>query len=648
MDKRSEWRTWSTMIFWSIVVLTVFGWLAGIFEYFSGIASALQGLMDNVSQFGMLTGMDTIQEYLNNFYSLQSITQFFTLCGWVMYLIGLYKFRDGQTSVSAVNGVKRVNNACWVGLIAIAVSFIAALSPWMVAWLLRFTSWILATVSYFMFRSAFSDLETEPAWNSKAQQGATLLRKSATYNIWLQFMPLIIFVIGLLVGLSTFQSIMNSTYSSGGMGLKGYIGMYIFLGVIIGLTLLVLSIMQLIFRIWGWNRIMRGEPVQAAPVMQQPAGATGGFCSHCGNPLTPGSKFCGSCGNPVPVIVVEEIVEVIDPEPAPVPPAPKISDEIDEPEEPSAWDKYKWYIIGGAIVAIAALILIFSLGNSEKEIGKKYVYFFDTPLLEEPDEYDLAEPIMVIDYGGEVSVIGGDSLWAIVNVGGKKGYVDALSLMDKEDFDILDRVLYGDEDLMGTAYTRNHRRALVAEFKDRDALKLESLGYYDEFDNGFYQSVTMITVDPATGKREYVIYGFDTDASTPQRLYSEIIPEGMGHVKEAVYKSGKYKITYHRDRSSAPKLEGADVFSGYIDGKYEIVMNLLNYGAHYKGNYYYTKNERPIELEGDFEDGQLTLTEKVDGNVTGMFMGEYDGLNYSGYWMSPDGERSLIFKVTRE
>ncbi len=61
MDKRSEWRTWSTMIFWSIVVLTVFGWLAGIFEYFSGIASALQGLMDNVSQFGMLTGMDTIQ-----------------------------------------------------------------------------------------------------------------------------------------------------------------------------------------------------------------------------------------------------------------------------------------------------------------------------------------------------------------------------------------------------------------------------------------------------------------------------------------------------------------------------------------------------------------------------------------------------------
>ncbi len=665
MDRRAEWRTWSTLIFWGVVALTVFGWIAGFLELFSGIANTLQGIMNNISQFGMMSNLDAIQEYLDGFRSLLTTTEFLTLAGWVTYLLGLYRFRDGQTSRNAVNAVRRVNNACWVGIISVAISFIASLSPWIISLFFSFIAWIIATISYFMFRSAFRDLETQPAWNEKAQQGARLLRKSANFNIWLQFMPLIIFLIALVLVFTTYQSVMSSS----GLGFQEYIGLYIFLGVIIGLTLFILSLLQLIYRIWGWNRVMRGEPVEVADFSYfAPASpSSNGFCPHCGKPLTINARFCQECGCEIsslqisqpqetpadtPTHVAEENiaaknVEIMDVvEEAPEPPM----EEDYYVENPSTWEKYKWYFIGGGALLITVLVLFFSLGrDTEKEIGKKYVYTESTTLFRILDGELGEDPVKELNFGEEVSVLGEDSIWIKVSVDDNKGYVAFSDLMDWEDFNPVRRLLNTDENIRSTAYTRNHRKAISAEFKDRNTVNLEALGYHDSFEDGYYQNVTMIANDSNNGIREYIIYGFSDEDAVPVRLHSEIIPEGMTDVKDAVYKNGKYKISYNREKSSTQRLQGADVFTGYIDGKYEIVMNLLNYGSHFKGIYYYTKNESPIELEGDMdEDRQLTLNETVNGTVTGQFMGEFNDYEYAGYWISPDGERSLIFKVNKE
>ncbi len=646
MDRKAEWRTWSTLIFWSVVALTVFGWIAGFFEFFSGIANALQGVMDTVSQYGMATGLDTLQDYLDGFNTLLSTAQFLTLAGWVTYLIGLYKFRGAQTSQGATNAVRRVNNACWTGLIAMGVSFLATFTPWVVAWFFRLIAWVIATISYFMFRSAFRDLETEPAWDEKAQQGAALLRKSANFNIWLQFMPLIIFMIALVAGFGTLQSVMHS-----GSGAAESIGMYAFLGIVLGLAILVLSILQLVYRIWGWHRVMRGAPVDEAD--SATAVVAAGFCAGCGSPLAPGAAFCPRCGARVqPAVVVEQIAEVEQPEAVAGAAVEEEEEAIEEivDEQPSTWQKYKWGFIGGGAAILAAIILIFATGgDSDKEMGKKTVYTDATTMFRLVDGTLGEDPLMDLDYGREVAVLGGDSLWVKVRAGSKKGYIAFSDLMDTDDFDALNRAMKADESVRSTANTRSHRKALSAELGSRPEVNLESIGYYDTFDDGYFRNVTMIVRNPADGTREYVIYGFDGDDSEPVRVYSEIIPAGMGEVKDAVYKGGKYRISYRRDKSATQKLEGADVFTGYIDGKYEIVMNLLSYGSHFKGIYYYTKNERPIDIEGDIdEDGQLTLTETVVGDVTGQFLGEFNGYGYSGYWMSPDGEKTLIFKLEKE
>lgn len=397
-----------------------------------------------------------------------------------------------------------------------------------------------------------------------------------------------------------------------------------------------------------------------------------GYCPRCGNPLAQDAKFCQSCGNLIPVASssgqttittelttepessdiaserdnINEITQRV----AETHPSEEQSYAADgcESEAPSVWEKYKWYFVSGTAVLIAAISLFFLLGrDSDKEIGKKYVYMDNTKVFRITDGELGEDPIADLDFGQEVSVLASDSLWVKVAVVGKKGYVAFSDLMDWEDFNPLKHAL-SDNEMFLSAPTRYHRRALSAEFKGRKDASLENLEYCSSFDNGYYQNVAMIVNDTSRDIREYIIYGFPEENGTAERLYSEVIPYGMSEVKDAIYKNGKYKITYKRAQADIQKLEGADVYTGYIDGKYEIVMNLINYGSHYRGVYYYTKNGNLIDIEGDVdENGQLTLTETVSGNVTGQFIGEYSLNEFSGYWISADGERSLIFRLDK-
>lgn len=90
-------------------------------------------------------------------------------------------------------------------------------------------------------------------------------------------------------------------------------------------------------------------------------------------------------------------------------------------------------------------------------------------------------------------------------------------------------------------------------------------------------------------------------------------------------------------------------YTGKIDGKYDIVMELnFNGGGEVAGSYYYKSKNTPISLEGKLtEEGMLILEERVNGEVTGNFAGQYKGSDYSGIWVSPDGGKEMPFKVTK-
>lgn len=90
-----------------------------------------------------------------------------------------------------------------------------------------------------------------------------------------------------------------------------------------------------------------------------------------------------------------------------------------------------------------------------------------------------------------------------------------------------------------------------------------------------------------------------------------------------------------------------DILEGTIDGKIGIGMTLYRIDGMLWGCYYYNKNNTgDISLSGEYgEDGQITLTESVDGTVTGQFIGYYNEPNFSGTWVSADGEREMPFEL---
>ena len=93
-------------------------------------------------------------------------------------------------------------------------------------------------------------------------------------------------------------------------------------------------------------------------------------------------------------------------------------------------------------------------------------------------------------------------------------------------------------------------------------------------------------------------------------------------------------------------------------GKYKIVMSLkLNTSTGKVSGWYYYKSKGPknkIQLSGTIKGepidmAQVLLTEKVNGQVTGNFDGEFwisavGNMGYSGTWISPKGN-TLEFEV---
>lgn len=110
---------------------------------------------------------------------------------------------------------------------------------------------------------------------------------------------------------------------------------------------------------------------------------------------------------------------------------------------------------------------------------------------------------------------------------------------------------------------------------------------------------------------------------------------------------------------SGTMLRAADftrVYTGKIDGKYGITMQLRCTGAMLSGQYSYDTKKIPIRISGSIDwtvvegVGILTLLEFDDkGLVTGFFRGSMREDQIAGSWSTPDGSRILPFRiVTRD
>lgn len=253
------WRRWSGMIFWSIVVLTVFGWLAGVADFFASALGLTDWALSYIAAFGSESDREMLS-VLDTFENVATSLQFICLAAWVVYLIGLRNFREPQTSESAVEGVKSVYSACWVGIVSVALSFVGGLLPGALRWLFTVPAWIMLLLSYIMFRSAFRGLQTESTWAERARSGANLLRKSANYNISLILFPLFALIVGAIT-VFVVASVLHSSQSDPRQMLKIIVSVAGAEFVILAVLLLWMSVMQFVYRLMGWYRIWQNAPI---------------------------------------------------------------------------------------------------------------------------------------------------------------------------------------------------------------------------------------------------------------------------------------------------------------------------------------------------------------------------------------------------
>ena len=264
----AEWRSSSSMIFWGVLTLTVFGCAASFCEFFFGILETAKGYLDSMSEVAASFGNQQHAEGFFKFYAMHGRLSFCTrafevlaIGGWVVYVVGLSKFRDAQPAEKGRWLTGSLYSACWLGLVGMACTFVGSFIG-IFGLLFRFVGWVLSLISLFKFRGAFNHLSIEESWNSMAQRGAGNLRTSYTFGIIHAFYPIIIFLTILFIGLGSISNIPNITrgFADDGMdAVVSLIGGSIAVFLLLALAAIVLWICQAYYLISGWCKVKNGS-----------------------------------------------------------------------------------------------------------------------------------------------------------------------------------------------------------------------------------------------------------------------------------------------------------------------------------------------------------------------------------------------------
>ncbi len=279
-ELRREWRLSSSLIFWGVVVLTVFGCAASVFEFFFGIVNAVDSYLGSILDTASSFGFDSRSAGLSKFSALHDrmslctrLFEVLTVAGWIVYVVGLSRFRTAQYTERGRWLTGSLYTACWLGLIGMACTFLGSFLG-MFGLLFTFAGWVLNLISLFKFRSAFNQLYIEESWSDIARQGARTLRNSYTFGIIMAFFPLIVFLAMLLISIGSISSLggMMRGFSDDAAGtIMSLLGSSIAFMILLALTGAVLWVLQTCYLISGWCKINDGAPTDDPEMDEYPS-----------------------------------------------------------------------------------------------------------------------------------------------------------------------------------------------------------------------------------------------------------------------------------------------------------------------------------------------------------------------------------------
>lgn len=279
-ELRLEWRSSSSLIFRGVVVLTVFGCAASVFEFFFGIVNAVDSYLGSILDTASSFGFDSRSAGLSKFSALHDrmslctrLLEVLTVADWIVYVVGLSRFRTAQYTERGRWLTGSLYTACWLGLIGMACTFLGSFLG-MFGLLFTFAGWVLNLISLFKFRSAFNQLYIEESWSDIARQGARTLRNSYTFGIIMAFFPLIVFLAMLLISIGSISSLggMMRGFSDDAAGtIMSLLGSSIAFMILLALTGAVLWVLQTCYLISGWCKINDGAPTDDPEMDEYPS-----------------------------------------------------------------------------------------------------------------------------------------------------------------------------------------------------------------------------------------------------------------------------------------------------------------------------------------------------------------------------------------
>ncbi len=260
----ATWRSSTSMIFWGVLALTIFGWVTSILEPVYTVINiffkfAMEAYNGNIVEYGE-GPFAKLATFYNGISTAMRVFEALTIASWVIYVIGLSQLRSAQVTQRGLRLAGSLNTACWLGLSAIFCGFLAGFLG-MFGLLFRFTGWVLMLISMFKFRSTFGKLSWEKSWNKKAQNGASRLKTSYTLAIILEFFPMICGLIIFFVAFGAIGSSMSiiQDFANDGMGAVGqYLAGAVGFIVVMILAGLILWISKIVCLFSGWSKVMNG------------------------------------------------------------------------------------------------------------------------------------------------------------------------------------------------------------------------------------------------------------------------------------------------------------------------------------------------------------------------------------------------------
>lgn len=701
-----EYRRWwsaSGMALWGSAVQTVFN-LIGLSLLMYFVYNATDILLSGIVPSLASMSMDYYKDRFSTFFGGAVICFLIAFLGYVVYLIGICRFRGVQKSPESGTRARNIMLAELATPVLNIILFVACISNEKVIFTLAYWPKTTLVIIAAIFLATtiiplveFKALSKEATWSETAHKGASDLCFSYSCTLW----GISAVIVGaLLIALLIFSTIYNQSIRSQSYGYYGdsfdrinsltqeaynLAGSVRVVLLFVSLAVIICALMHSIYKIIGWNKIKHGFLDTSEETATNDHGY---YCHQCGARVPDGASFCPGCGTAVA------------PVPEPEPEAEIVVEQQEENtyEEDSDEDnKKKWLKWGGiavGIIAIAAVIWALSGGSAKTDANSK-VFVNSSPVYESIENGSGSNLLTVLDYGTPVNKLAGagkDDIWTEIMFEQKgkttKGFLNKHDIMILDDFDILDEAGFDDAGVREQITERMYRLAIARAIKSLDGdWKLEISDDTDQYANARYVPIRGASPSEScfvfalenkgdADKRKAFVYSTpdiskEGSFENPVYLYNEDIPIDKSSIIDVTYdkKKKQYSVSYligygycgedeyddniYEEEESITSYYGPIELKGQIGGKYDITMTLYEHDDQsITGNYEYTKYKTPIQLTGryhTYNDGMqdFVIYESVDGEIVGSFIGRFTGNSFSGKWMNADGTKEMPFELDK-